>query len=522
MTGQTIIGRLLDLPQGWLDRRMLGSRQGSLTFGEVRESALSLARWLAEAKGIAPCDRVALCLPRTLEAVCAIYGILAAGASYAPLPAASPPARLAEMLVSLEPKLLIIGAEMRARLARIQGLPPLAVLGTKPGGAGLAALLAEGSAAATPAASPTGAPSFAPRAPEDLAAIYFTSGSTGLPKGVMLSQRGMAEMAQWIAGWNAMTEADRLGSDAGLHYATAFDLFSPLWGGGSTVLIDDREAMFPERVAEIIEKERVTIWCSSATTLRLLLERGDLPRRDLGALRRVEFFGEPLAPALLRQLMASIPAAEFVNFYGASEAHRVAAYDVPRPLPEDTVALPVGRPTDNYRLTLRDGEGRAPAPGEPGEICVAGPRCMLGYWKDEAQTAAKRVPGEGQSYRTGDLARFDAAGLLHLIGRQDQVVKLRGNRFDLGELESVLKSDAAVRDAIAFAFADPSGETELRVALLTEDRDIETRLALIMAERLPGYARPARIALFADFPRLATGKIDRQKVRAMLEQEQIG
>src|SRR5262249_21613363 len=156
------------------------------------------------------------------------------------------------------------------------------------------------------------------------------------------------------ASWNGMTAKDRLASDAGLHYATAFDLFSPLYGGGSTVLVGDREAMFPERVAEIIESERVSVWCSSATSLRLLVERGDLQRRDLGALRRVEFFGEPLAPSLLRQAMALIPRAEFVNFYGASEAHRVTAITIPRPLPEGLSGLPVGRPTGNYRLFLRD------------------------------------------------------------------------------------------------------------------------------------------------------------------------
>src|SRR5262249_26941430 len=96
------------------------------------------------------------------------------------------------------------------------------------------------------------------------------------------------------------------------------------------------------------------------------------------------------------------------------------------------------------------------------------------------------------------------------------VVKLRGNRFDLGELETVLKVDPAVREALAFAFPDAAGEPEIRVALLTEDKDVEGRLRRLMAERLPTYARPARIALWPDLPRLPTGKIDRQKVKAML------
>ena len=336
----------------------------------------------------------------------------------------------------------------------------------------------------------------------------------------MLSQGGMAEMAAWIARWNGMTAGDRLASDAGLHYATAFDLFSPLFGGGSTLLIGDREAMFPEKVAEILEAERVSVWCSSATSLHLLLERGELVRRDLGALRRVEFFGEPLAPVALRRLMELLPQAEFVNFYGATEAHRVTTYTVPRPLPADLAQLPLGQPTENYAFSLRDAAGAEAAAGEPGEIVVAGPRALLGYWRDEALTSAKRLPGAGQSYRTGDLARFGKDGLLHLIGRQDQVVKLRGNRFDLGELEAVLKSDPAVREALAFALPDPRGELEVRVALLTEDPEVEERLRRVMMERLPSYARPARIALLTELPRLATGKVDRQKVKAALAEGQ--
>jgi len=429
MIADLIAPRLAALPGEWLDRRYLRSRLGDLTFGQAQRSALHFANWLRKCAGVQPGDPVALCLPRSLEAVQAILGVLVAGGAYAPIAYNSPPQRLFETVQAVGPRILLTTATVRARLATVGSLPPLAILEARPGGAGLQGLLDEIETC----------PLIAVGHRHDLAAIYFTSGSTGLPKGVMMSQEAMAGMASWIARWNGMTATDCLASDAGLHYATAFDLLTPLYGGGSTFLIDDRDAMFPERVAEAIESEKASVWCSSATSLRLLLERGSLERRNLATLRRVEFFGEPLSPVVLRRLMEILPQAELVNFYGATEAHRIASYTVPRPLPESLDSVPVGWPADSYALSLRDEDGREVGAGETGEICVTGPRTFLGYWKDEAQTLTKRVSELGQSYRTGDLARFEEDGLLHLIGRRDQEVKLRGNRFDLGEVETVLK-----------------------------------------------------------------------------------
>jgi amino acid adenylation domain-containing protein len=511
MAADSITARLLGVPTAWHARTAFASPLGELGFGTLRDGALRFAAWLKQEAGLRPGDRVAICLPRSLEAVQVVFGVLAAGGAYVPLPFLGPTHRLQALTESVEPRLLVATAEVNRRLfATGCKLPPVAEVISQERGTGLAALLAH-----TPASAATDVASAGPR-PDDAAGIFFTSGSTGEPKGVMLSHRSMGAVARWVSRWNAATPADRLMSDAGLHYATSFDLFTPLFAGCRTFVLPDREAMFPERVAEVMERAAVTVWCSSATSLRLLFDSGELARRDVPRLRRVEFFGEPLSTALLRRLMACLPKAEFVNFYGATEAHRIASYDVPRPLPENIASLPVGRPTDNYAVSLRDEAGGELPAGEIGEICVTGPAALTGYWRDPALTAAKRIGG-AQSYRTGDLGRLGADGLLRLVGRKDQLVKLRGNRFDLGEVEAVLRADGAVDEAVAFALPGRQGELEVFAAVQGADGPaIEVRLRRLATERLPRFAQPARIAVLARFPLLPTGKIDRQALKRLL------
>jgi acyl-CoA synthetase (AMP-forming)/AMP-acid ligase II len=158
--------------------------------------------------------------------------------------------------------------------------------------------------------------------------------------------------------------------------------------------------------------------------------------------------------------------------------------------------------------------------GEAGEICAAGPTVALGYWGDPALTAAKRLPGRPEFHRTGDLGRIGPAGELVFIGRRDHMVKLRGNRFDLGEIEAALKRHPAVREAIAFAATGAGGETEIVVAVEAEPQAaLPQALRQICAERLPRFAWPARFSLRAELPRLTSGKIDRQRLRCLVASE---
>ena len=398
----------------------------------------------------------------------------------------------------------------RLELAPAADIPPLRLVRIAADGLGLTSLLA----------ATTAIQSCADVQPDDLAAILFTSGSTGEPKGVMLSHRYLEATAAWVKQRLGMTESEILISNSGLHYLTALDIFFPLPSGYRAFLLSDREAMIPDFITRVIERERVTVWSSTATALRLLLEQGELEKRDMGAVRLVEFYGERLSVPLLRKLMEALPHAVFVNMYGATEAYVIFNFVVPRPLPDDMETLPLGRPVGDFVVSILDERGEEVRPGEVGEICVSGPRTLSGYWDNPALTEAKRIGGAAGSYRTGDLGFVGADGLFHLVGRQDSMIKLRGQRFDLGEIEAALKRHPDVRDAVAFSFSRSGGEPEIHAAVLARRADaLDSELRQLCAERLPAFARPVSVTPLEQFPLLSSGKIDRQSLKALLSND---
>jgi amino acid adenylation domain-containing protein len=502
------LARLLAFPAAWARRPAFASSAGQLTFADFREGALRCCRLLRERFEVGPGARVAFCLPKSLGAVQVIWGILAAGAAYVPLQFRGPPARLNAILRSTEPRLLVTTAEMEGLLTAGPGWPALPVCPVEvaDAGQGLAALLR--------GLGP--AEAFPPRSSEDLAAIYFTSGSTGEPKGVMLSHGSIAAGVDLIARRDGMTDRDRLLSHTSLHYA-AYDMFLPFAVGCRTFLLSDEEAMIPASVTAALERERATVWRSTITALRHLLEGGELAARDLGSLRLLGLFGEPLPIPLLRRLMAALPAVKLSFNYGATEAYRIASYDIPRDLPEDLVSLPIGRAGAEYVLSLRDEDDWEVEDGAEGEICVEGPPVMLGYWKDPGLTASRRLLDRPHSWRTGDIGYRDENGLLHVVGRKDHVVKIRGHRFDLGEIEAVLRGHPAVRDAVALLVARDEDRGEIHAAVLAEDsEELRRELRRACSRSLPVFARPTRIAMYRQFPTLPTGKVDRMALRARL------
>jgi amino acid adenylation domain-containing protein len=502
-----IVRPLVAMPADWEARIAFSSPAGSLSFRELRDDMLAFAGWLVREAGVKPGDRVALCLPKTIEAVIALYGILAAGAAYVGLQHRGPVARLAAIIESTAPRLVLTTPEMSRQLeaAGLASLPPVLHIDSVETGRGLEPILRS----TAPLADTV------PVDADGIAAIVFTSGSTGEPKGVIRSHRAMVANGNWHVESDAITPADARIGNVALHYL-APNLHFPAAAGCRVHLVPDETVMFPEAVAEILERERITMWSSTATALRLLIERGDIANRKLAALRMVKSHGEVLPIEVLRAALAAFPQSRVLTGYGSTEAPNITSYEAFRPFPADMPAVPLGRlQTDYYRMWLVDEDGRPVPPGEVGEICAEGGSVTLGYWNDPVLTAEKRIGGRPYTYRTGDLGRLDADGVLHFVGRMDHMVKLRGNRFDLNEIEAALRRHPAVRAAAAYTVRRSDGETEVAAAVEAHERaDLEAQIMRVCSERLPRFAWPARIRILPELPRLPNGKIDRVRLAA--------
>lgn len=401
---QSAAATLFDAPRDWHGRTLYIMRTGSQTLGEARRDMLLAGGWLAHGHGLGPGKRVCLWLPKGYLAASVMLGAIAIGACYVPLDYNGPIDRQLAILDQVEPHLLVTTPTLARRLtlSRPDGLAcPVATV--EEGG------------------FPTAQPLVRPIEMDDSApaVIFFTSGSTGTPKGIVASRRGMAETVSRAIDVLSLSEGDRLLFHPPLHYSSSITLFSPLYAGCSTFILSDQEALFPDVVAGIIDKHRITVWQGAASYLRALVGGGNLQRRNLSSVRFFDFFGERLPASIVAEAQRHFAKAHFCNTYGSSEAFWITHYDVPRPLADLDAELPIGKPYDAFKLSLRDRQGREVEAGEAGEICVEGPVLLDSYWGDAEQTRSVRLDGNARTYRTGDFARPGADGNLNFLGRRD-------------------------------------------------------------------------------------------------------
>ncbi|MEO0438052.1 MAG: amino acid adenylation domain-containing protein [Pseudomonadota bacterium] len=357
--------------------------------------------------------------------------------------------------------------------------------------------------------------------------IMHTSGSTGEPKLICHTHSSAIAFAEWSAREYGLTCDDRLSNHSSHHTCFAtFDFYAAARAAAATVLLPPAAMMMPASLAELLERECITVWYSVPTALVQLLLQGNLAERNLNALRWVLFAGEVFPDKHLRALCAILDHARFSQVYGSTEVNVCTYYHLPAngafPNP-----LPIGQPCAGDRALVVNETLDRVSCSEAGELLISGATVMTGYWGDPERNGrafvSRSEPGgfEARWFRTGDQVKQDDDGNLIFAGRTDYQVKVRGFRVELEEIESALLSINSVREAVALAMNGEDGDAQLCAVIVCDplveitERDLRSNLQ----HTLPPYAIPSELHLASSLPRTPTGKIDRKALTLRYEQK---
>jgi acyl-CoA synthetase (AMP-forming)/AMP-acid ligase II len=444
-------------------------------------------------------DRVILLLPNGAEYAAVFYGILLAGGVVVPLPPRSEAGVLRTIVESTAASLIVTRTSIVATRPDLNSLTSEVVNVFE-------------SSHAEPLV--TGAPFDA--SGDDLAAIFFTAGSTGSPKGVMLSHRNLISNATAIQRYLAIDASERPLCVLPFHHAFGNSVMQSHLLAGAHLVLDGQTA-FPESIVQSLHKHECTSFSAVPDLFRGLLEHSSLGQTPLPALRLMAVAGGALRHELAVEIACRIAPASFFVMYGQTEATARLAWVPPGRLARLPAGV-IGKPVPGVTLEVVDEEGASVAPGTVGELRAKGPNVMLGYWRDEAATS-ERIRG-GWLY-TGDLATLDAEGWIIHKGRANALVKIAGFRVHPADLEDFALRRLAATQAVAVAFEAPDVGTRLALYVKASGTGGSMAISDCIARcrsELPRHLAPDFIQIVDEFPLNHALKIDRPLLARLAEQ----
>jgi amino acid adenylation domain-containing protein len=467
---------------------------------------------------------VAVLADRSVGAYGGILGVLGSGCGYVPLNPKFPLDRTLIMLQASGCKTMIVGEECAATLEsllpRIDKAMTLIIpdAGWKPEGSHLSPPKVFLPDQLTKIADPTD-PAVDPN---DTAYLLFTSGSTGVPKGVAVSQSNAVAYMEYAAKRFGIHGADRCSQNFDLTFdLSVHDLFT-CWDGGATLCPYAEQTLTP---ATVVDELQLTCWFSVPSVAMFASKLGLLQPGEFPTLRWSLFCGEALSASLAAAWQQAASNSILENLYGPTEATIAITYyrwDSEKSPAECVRGLvPIGWPFEGQQVCAVD-ENLAPVPaGESGELCLGGSQVTRGYLNDPEKTARSFVrlkhTGDQIWYRTGDLVRQDERGCLFYLGRRDFQVKVNGYRVELQEIDLVLREAARTEMAVAIPWPLSDGSASGIVGVLTGADPVRDKEILAACEtRLPRYMVPNRLYHFPQMPLNVNGKIDRGKITEML------
>jgi amino acid adenylation domain-containing protein len=491
----------------WPDRVAAEDTAGrQLKYGEAEQIVAATAAYLIRV-GVQRGDRIAVAMRKSIESLLVFYAVLRRGATYVPVDPLAPASRTATLVLDADASLLIVDEDLAPELLReLAGRDwhrAVIQIPAEPRPGDRWRLL--------PFGSDTADASTADASPDWPAFLMYTSGSTGVPKAATITHGNVVAFIDWCSSWVAPRVDDKFAIHSPLHFSlSVFQIYLPWKHGSSVVVLDDITARSPEALAPAIERTGITVWFSTPTIWSWMAHSGLLPVLRRAHLRLVMFSGEALSTSTLHELMAVLPAARHVHILGSTETHMIARYEIPN----DTALprrIPIGHVAETFRYRIVDDTLTEVAEGTEGELCLTGPGVMSEYWRRPTDTAAAffRDTNGIRWYRTRDIVQMGSNGLVH-HGRRDRIVKKRGNRVDLGDVEACLTNCSSVQEAAVVATEHPTKGLMLSAFVIPRTGGRPTRLQLkaYCARSLPLYMVPDTFAFPATLPRTSNGKVD--------------
>lgn len=488
------------------DKLALADDKNSLAFADWLKASENIGSCIAECCGGCIRKPVLVFVDRKIEGLVGFMGVLASANFYVPIDSKMPASRIKLITDILDPVAAItVTPKDNKALEEI----------------GFTGRIIDYNQAVTYDGKPEDLASLREQL-IDLDPVYsiFTSGSTGVPKGVIISHRGMIDLAEWLSSTLGVTSDDALGNQTPFYFdGSVKDICLCLKTGASLHVIGKKYFTFPKLLIEYLNSNKVTslLWATSAITL--IGNSGILKEKSLDHVRLVTFAGEAMPAKQLNEWIDYLPDARFFNLYGPTEITvDCTYYEVTRKFPDDSF-IPIGKACRNMEVLVLDDNNELVKPGEDGELCVRGSGVAMGYFGNPEKTSETFVQNPLNPYyndiiyRTGDIVKYGADGNLLFVSRKDFQIKHKGNRIELGEIEVAVNAIPEVTNAVCI-FDQPNDKIVLYYTTVDgEERDIINSVK----GRIPVYMFPEVIYLLKEMPYNMNGKIDRLELKRIYD-----
>jgi amino acid adenylation domain-containing protein len=453
----------------------------SLTYGQLLTQSQAIAAGLQE-MGVKPGQPVAIHLERGIDATIALFGVLLKGGCYVPLDLKNPTPRLSFIVTDAQVSVVLGLGATPTWLDKKLWLDIDACSEARP-------LPVEIQATS-------------------LAAILYTSGSTGQPRGVALSHGAVATFALWAADLVGLQANDRIASSTPFFFdLSTFDLYAVLGRGASLYFLPSALNMAPARLSAWLKEHVISGWYTVPSLLAFLAYKGNLAQTSLESLRFLLFAGEVFPSPALMNLIANLPHTALYNFFGPTETNVCCYWPVNRSKLAANQPIPIGLPAAACELRIHT---------ETGELWVRGPSLASGYWSDGRLQPFLNQDGW---YATGDrVSRID--GEYHFHGRLGRMIKCSGYRVEPAEIEASVNAMAGVKGCAVVGVDDPVTGQRLSLALTLEPDMTLADIRNALTRQFPSYMQPKHCIVLEELPLLPNGKLNYQRVYALLDAKQ--